>query len=94
MRTLHTVLLCGALALLVSVPSLILLPHMVPFLQQPVRAAAPLAIRELRKQGLWLVNAELQRIEQTEDGVCFHWKYRYTQRMKTLLQSESYITCI
>lgn len=66
-----------ALTLALSMPSLMRLPRMIPFLQSDVRAAAPQMLKELRAQGLWLVNTDLAGIEDTAEGLCFTWEYRY-----------------
>ena len=66
-----------SLTLALSMPSLMRLPRIIPFLQPEVRAAAPRMLDELRSQGLWLVNTDLMEIENTADGLCFTWEYRY-----------------
>src|SRR3989344_6861918 len=69
-----------ALSLILSTPSLMRIPRMLPFLHADVREAAPKALTMLRTQGLWLVNIDLQKVERTPDSICFLWEHRYTSR--------------
>jgi hypothetical protein len=47
------------------------------FLSASVRNVAPLAVREIREQGLWLVNADLTAIRRDGGSIEFSWVYRY-----------------
>jgi len=87
---------CAILTLLLSIPSLMRTKIMLPFLESEVRTKAPLAIEELRKEGIWVVNAELTSITKEDEKTCFHWEHRYTQRMPFVLgpKSEVLTTCL
>jgi len=52
-------------------------PRMFPFFEQRARAAAPAAIHELRMRGIWVVNANFQKVTLSERRVCFDWEHRY-----------------
>jgi hypothetical protein len=69
-----------ALSLLLSTPSLLRLPRVLPFFDPEVRSAAPRALEELRAQGLWLVNVDIRKITQEENKICFQWEHQYTRR--------------
>lgn len=71
---------CIILTIFFSIPSLLLLPNIAPFLSSDVRSAAPKAISMLRREGAWIVNAELDHIEHHEEEICFVWTYRYRSR--------------
>ena len=71
------------ISILLSAPSLVRIPLVLPFFHADVRAAAPETVGALREQGLWLVNVDLQNIERKENEVCFHWEHRYTSRTTT-----------
>jgi len=70
------------------------IPNVLPFLDPEVRAKAPLAIEEMRKQGIWMVNAELDSITREDGKVCFHWKHAYRNRTEPEPEPESITTCI
>jgi hypothetical protein len=69
-----------ALSLFLSLPSLIRLPRVLPFLHADVRAGAPKALETLRSQGIWLVNIDLVSIQREESQICFTWSHRYSSR--------------
>jgi len=81
------------LSLILSAPSLMRIPRMLPFLHTDVREAAPKALTMLRTQGLWLVNIDLQKVERTPDTICFLWEHRYTSR-EMRGTPETLTTCI
>lgn len=68
------------LALLLSIPSIVRIPRVLPLLRSNVRAAAPEALEELRSKGLWLVNTDLINVEWRDHAICFLWEHRYTSR--------------
>ena len=74
----HRLLLSlAALTIVISMPSLLRIPRVLPFLRTEVRAAAPAVLQELRSQGLWLVNADLLGIEESNGILCFTFEYQY-----------------
>lgn len=75
----RTTLAIIALTLIISLPSLPRIPRVLPFLAADVRAAAPLMLEDLRKQGLWLVNVDIVRVAK-EPNVCFTWEETYRSR--------------
>ena len=81
------------LSLVLSTPSLMRIPRMLPFLHADVREAAPKALDMLRSEGLWLVNIDLRKIERTAEGICFEWEHHYTSR-ETKGNPEILSTCI
>lgn len=81
------------LSLLLSTPSIVLIPRYIPFLNAEVRSAAPLALEELRKDGLWLINVEMQSVVRKEEGICFTWEHRYRARGR-IEEPEILTTCI
>lgn len=68
------------LSLLLSAPSIVLIPRYLPFLDSEVRAAAPHALEKLRSHGLWLINIEMQSTERRDGEICFTWEHRYRAR--------------
>lgn len=82
-----------AISLFLSTPSIIRIPRVFPFIHAEVRSAAPKAIEQLRSQGLWLSNAELEGIQITDAGICFEWLHRY-RRPQGLEKREYITTCI
>ena len=81
-----------ALSIILSTPSLVRIPRVLPFLDADVRSAAPKALEELRSQGLWLVNVDILGVEKTNKQICFLWEHRYTSREKSA--PEILTTCI
>jgi hypothetical protein len=73
----HSVLLCTLLTALFCTPFVPRLPLSLAFLSASVRRAAPSAVRQLREQGLWLVNADLTDIRSVGAATEFSWVYRY-----------------
>ncbi len=69
-----------ALSIVLSIPSLLRIPRVLPFLDPEVRAAAPQALEMLRSQGFWLVNIDIHDIEAREGQICFLWEHRYSSR--------------
>ena len=67
-----------AFSLLLSTPSLLRIPRVLPFLDAEVRAAAPMMLNRLRERGLWLVNTDLKKVIKDAEGICFLWDHRYT----------------
>jgi len=66
---------------------------MLPFLDSEIRAKAPLAIEEMRKQGFWMVNAELDSMTKEGDKVCYHWTHQYRSRFE-FGEPQSITTCL
>jgi len=62
---------------MLGIPSLLRAPSMVPFTDANVRGAAMEAMAQLRREGWWLVNADLTDVQKKDDEVCFDWIYRY-----------------
>ena len=89
MRTTLSLLI---LSLALSIPSLMRLPRVLPFLYSDVRAAAPKMIEDLRSRGLWIVNVDLEEIRRGQNAVCFYWSHNYTARNRTD-DSEPITTC-
>jgi len=81
------------LSLLLSIPSIVLIPRYLPFLDAEVRAAAPHALEKLRDRGLWLINVEMQTVERREEAICFIWEHRYRSRSR-IEEPEILTTCI
>ena len=71
-----------ATSILLSTPSIMRIPRLIPFLDADVRAIAKGAADELRNQGLWLVNADIQKIEKLDNQICFHWEYEYRSQFR------------
>lgn len=69
------------------------MPGMLPFLDSEVREKAPLAIEEMRKQGFWMVNTELDSISKEEGKVCYHWTHQYRSRFE-FGEKEFITTCL
>lgn len=67
-----------SLSLLLSAPSLVRIPIVLPFLDVDVRAAAPAMLQTLREKGLWLVNVDMKSITKDTKGICFTFEHRYT----------------
>ncbi|MBU0459104.1 hypothetical protein KJ652_00130 [Patescibacteria group bacterium] len=78
----RSIITCLILTILFSVPSLIRIPAMLPFIDSEVRAKAPLAIEEMRKNGFWMVNADIESITKEGGRVCYHWKHQYRSRFE------------
>lgn len=68
------------LSIVMSLPSIVRIPRMLPFLDPAVRAEVPGMLDQLRAEGLWLVNTDLVGIQGKERGICFIWDHRYTSR--------------
>ena len=81
------------MSVLMSIPSLLLLPRTLPFKDPDVRRAAPKALEELRSEGLWLINVEMQHVERKGEQVCFTWKHQYRRR-GGFAEPEILTTCI
>jgi hypothetical protein len=79
----HLLAALFTLSILLSIPSILKIPRMVPLASAEVRGAALQAVDMLRSQGIWVVNADLQRIHREEGGICFDWEHRYTARAWT-----------
>jgi len=77
-----TILTCLILTTLSSIPSILKIPGMLPFIDSEVRSAAPKAIEELRKEGVWVVNAKVNSIEKKDGKVCFEWEHEYRSRFE------------
>lgn len=93
MKKLNPIIICGALTVLFSLPSILKIPTVMPFLESEVRAKAPKAIDKLRKEGIWMVNTDLKSITQDEKGTCFHFDHRYTPDNRQP-KPENRTTCI
>ncbi|HLC76178.1 MAG TPA: hypothetical protein VJB82_03645 [Candidatus Peribacterales bacterium] len=85
-------LILFSLSFLLSTPSLLRLPRIIPFLDAEVRAASPSILTALREQGLWLVNTDLLSVKKDAEGVCFTFEHRYTG-MKDTFHTELLTTC-
>ena len=72
-----------AFSLLLSTPSLLRIPRMLPFFDAEVRAAAPMMLSRLRERGLWLVDTDLKEVIKDAEGICFLWDHRYTTRERS-----------
>jgi hypothetical protein len=81
------------MSLLLSAPSFLRIPSVLPFLDPEIRAAAPRAMEELRSQGLWLVNVDFLKVEKADEEICFHWLHRYRSRL-AIAEPEELTTCI
>lgn len=72
-----------ALTIALSMPSLLRIPRVLPFLDPEVRAAAPQMLEELRARGLWLVNVDIESVTKEDEKWCIHFVHRYTSRKGT-----------
>jgi len=90
------IIICALLTILFSLPSILKISTVLPFLDAEVRAKAPIAIQNLRKEGVWLVNTKLISITREEDKTCFHFDHKYTKRNPGFLipDSKALTTCI
>ncbi len=87
------VIACVVLTILFSIPFLIAMPSVAPFLSADVRHAAPEAVSQLRERGIWLVNATFDHIERHDDRICFVWKHAY--RSRSIARDPEFLTtCI
>jgi hypothetical protein len=95
-KKLSPILICIILTIIFSIPSLIKVPMMMPFLDAEVRAKAPQAIEKLRKEGIWVVNAELIKITKEQDKTCFHFSHEYKGKDSRfrIPDSEQLTSCI
>ena len=93
MHHIRTLPACIILTILLSIPMILKIPGLLPFLQSDVRAAAPQTIEMLRAQGIWVVNAKLVKMEERENEICFDWIHRYRSRVK-IDPPELLSTCI
>ncbi len=85
--------LCTLITVIAGVPMLLRVPFMMSFLDFQVRAAAPKAVAALQRQGVWVLDADLQRVTKNADSVCFLWSYRYSARGRRD-PAQSITTCI
>ena len=91
--SLRAVLLgCTSATVLLALLALAPLPLSLPLLDARVRAASIDAMNDLRDQGFWLINMELQSTEMREIDVCFTWEYRYRNRLG-IAEPQSIQTC-
>jgi|TARA_B100001971_G_C18260020_1_gene585847 hypothetical protein len=79
----NPIVICLVLTIAFSIPSILKIPMMMPFLDSAVRAKAPQAIENLRKEGIWMVNTELKSVTKEEDQTCFHFEHTYTLDNRT-----------
>ena len=92
-KNLQLLLSLFCISFLLSIPSLVLIPRYLPFLDVEVRNAAPKALEELQRDGLWLINTEMQNVERREGSICFTWKHQYRKR-GGFADPETLTTCI
>jgi len=90
------IIICIILTILFSIPSILKIQMMLPFLDSEIRAKAPKAIEELRKEGIWMVNTKLKSVTRKEDETCFYFDHAYTNKKSYVLRPTSYIlkTCL
>ena len=81
------------ISVFLSLPSIIRLPRLLPFAKAEVRAAITPAMQELRNQGLWLVNVDIEKIERQDEEICFIWNHEYRSREK-VYPEELITTCV
>ncbi len=97
MNKLSPILTCLILTTLFSLPSILRIPSVIPFLDADVRAKAPKAIEEIRKEGIWMVNTHLKSVTKDDNGTCFHFDHQYSQQEtnnQKLKTKNSLSTCI
>jgi hypothetical protein len=82
-----------AVSLLLSTPSLLRIPLVLPFLDADVRRTAPQAVDKIREQGLWAINAELHSVEKNSEEICFTWDHQYRKR-DGFLKPSIITTCV
>lgn len=80
MKHMQIIIVCFFLTILISMPMLIRISSVMPFLSGDVRRAAPQAITMLREQGIWLVNATFDHAERKDGDICFVWNNAYQSR--------------
>lgn len=80
-RLLLPAIICTVLCAVIWLPGAI---RLLPALDANVRAAVAASPTELRKQGVWLLNAKLNRIRNTDDKICVDWKHQYRGGSVTL----------
>lgn len=69
--------------ILTSLPSLVRVSTVLPFIHPQVRQAATKDIDWLRTYGFWLVNTRLISITTDTSGICFTWDHAYRNRTRT-----------
>ncbi len=74
---------CVATVLLASLPSLLNIGTLTPFVHPLVRRAAAQEIQWLRTHGFWLVNTTLVSVSSDQSSPCFTWKNAYRNRTRT-----------
>lgn len=88
-----SLLLCLAASCALCLPNLGSLGVTAQLLDGSVRAAIPAAMRQLRKQGLWLANATVEGVRKDAAEICFDWTYEYRSRT-AVFDDKMLSTCV
>lgn len=95
MNKLNPIVICLILTIAFSIPSTLKIPMMIPFLDSEVRAKAPQAIENLRKEGVWMVNTKLKSVSREGGEICFQFEHSYTSKfLRAVPRPSSLVTCL